>query len=204
MAFSDYTSQPKTNFDSDFVINKYVNIPSNYKLSGCNSATAELTVDETDDLVNSTQFKIVDTDGDSHTFTIVTGNDVVTNNNVGVGYAISEEDCAEAASQVMLAIIDPTSTTYGKINANNNASCTVTMTQLLGPCSEGNQSNNVFTCSGQGITLGNFSGGDNLTQVTAVPFSLGQKGPGTLRSRLGAYCITKGGDPSTIIKASSA
>jgi len=202
MAFNDYTSQPKTNFDSNFVINKYLNIASNHKLVACTAATAELTVDETDDLVNGKQFKIVDAEGVSHTFTIVTGNDVVTNNNVGVGYAISEEDCTEAASQVMLAIIDPTSTTYGKINANNNASCTVTMTQLLSPCSQGNQNNDVFTCSGNGITLGNFGGAPR--QVTAVPFSLGQKGPGTLRSRLGAYCITKGGDPSTIIKASSA
>ena len=190
MAFNDYTSQPKTNFDSNFVINKYLNIASNHKLVACTAATAELTVDETDDLVNGKQFKIVDAEGVSHTFTIVTGNDVVTNNNVGVGYAISEADCTLAAAQVMLAIIDPTSTTYGKIDANNS-DCTVTMTQLLSPCSEGNQSNNVFTCSGNGITLGNFSGGDTGPQVTAVPFSLGQKGPGTLRSRLGAYCITK-------------
>ena len=37
-----------------------------------------------------------------------------------------------------------------------------------------------------------------------VPFSLGPKGPGTLRGRLGAYGVSKGGDPSTIIQTSSA
>jgi len=116
--------------------------------------------------------------------------------------SIASEDCVEAASQVRLAIIDPTSTTYGKIDASWVATCTITMTQLLSPCSEGNQSNNIFTCSGNGITLGNFAG--ETRQVTAVPFSLGPAGPMGLRGRSNAYSVTKGGDPSTIIKASSA
>ena len=37
-----------------------------------------------------------------------------------------------------------------------------------------------------------------------VPFSLGPKGPGTLRGRLGAYGVSKGGDPSILIQTSSA
>ena len=62
-----------------------------------------------------------------------------------------------------------------------------------------------------GYSMGCFAvegGGDYngpLDQATEqVPFSLGPKGPATLRGRLGAYGVSKGGDPSTIIQTSSA
>ena len=40
--------------------------------------------------------------------------------------------------------------------------------------------------------------------VDQVPFSLGSKGPGSLRGKPGAYGVSKGGNPSTIIQTSSA
>ena len=197
MSFGNYETQPSGNFNSEFVINTYINMPSNYKKQ-CQSATATITVEETDDLVNSTQFKLVDTDGTNHTFTIITGNDVVTNNNIGMGYAISESDCVEAAGQVALAISDPTSTTYGKISASTNATCVVAITQALGPCASGNQNNNIFTANGNGISLTNFSGGANT--ITAVPFFLGMRGPVSLRKNK-AYIATVS-DPSNITGSS--
>jgi hypothetical protein len=40
--------------------------------------------------------------------------------------------------------------------------------------------------------------------VDQVPFSLGPKGPGSLRGKPGAYGVSKGGDPSILIQTSSA
>ena len=42
-----------------------------------------------------------------------------------------------------------------------------------------------------------------ITKVDQVPFSLAAKGPGGLRQRSIPYCVSKGGDPSTIIATGS-
>ena len=47
MAWGVSTDQPKSNFSADFVINKNLNLPSNYKFGGATQATAVDTIDTT-------------------------------------------------------------------------------------------------------------------------------------------------------------
>ena len=58
MAWGDYTAQPKANSSADFVINKNLNLPSNYKKKGLVAAETDAFISTADSPSNNDRFTV--------------------------------------------------------------------------------------------------------------------------------------------------
>jgi len=117
------------------------------------AATATITIQGANDLAGS--FILRDTAGTEHPFAIVVGDDVTTDNNVGVSTAKGADDDNAAAAQFAAAINDASATCAATITAVDNEDGTVTLTQDV-TGQDGNRNN---SDSAPGVAIGNFTGG---------------------------------------------
>ena len=116
-------------------------------------AVAKIAVTDHGDVNDGGTMTLVDAEGTSHVFTFETGDDVVTNNNVGCQTAVAANEAAVAA-QIVLAVNDATATTNGKITATRDGNNVILKQTIAGTA--GNRTN---TDAVNGMLVNSFLGG---------------------------------------------